>query len=71
MPLHIPIAVNVLPEQVGMPQTVPLDWLEQAPLPSHLPVWPQGGCAIHMLCGSLAPGPTLAQLPALPPTLQA
>jgi hypothetical protein len=62
--------VNVLPEQVATPQTVPLDWFEHIPLPSHLPVWPQGGCAGHMLWGSLAPGATLAQLPALLPTLQ-
>jgi hypothetical protein len=43
----------------------------QAPAPSHAPVLPQGGLAVQRPCGSATPVPTAAQLPALPPTLQA
>ena len=63
--------MNVEPTQVAVPQAtaVPPSW--HLPAPSQAPVSPQGGLGTQRLCGSGVLAGTLAQLPALPVTLQA
>jgi hypothetical protein len=70
-PLQCETGVNVAPVQVAVPHEteVPPAW--QCPAPSQAPVKPQGGLGVHWLCGSGVLAATLAQLPALPVTLQA
>jgi hypothetical protein len=41
----------------------------QAPLPSHVPVNPQGGVAVQPPCGSMSPAGTGWHMPATPATL--
>jgi len=53
------------------PHCIEADASSQVPAPSHAPVLPQGGLAVQRAWGSAAPAPTLAHMPALPPTLQA
>jgi hypothetical protein len=71
VPLQWDTGVNVDPTQVAVPHdtTVPPGW--HLPAPSQAPVLPQGGLGVQRLCGSGALAGTLAQLPALPVTLQA
>jgi hypothetical protein len=57
--------------QVWLPQLTFVLACWQAPAPLHTPVLPQGGLAVQPPCGSAPPGATLAQVPALPETLQA
>jgi hypothetical protein len=70
-PLQCAIAVNVEPVQDAAAQVtlVPPSW--HWPAPSQAPVSPQGGLAGQRPCGSGVLAATLAQLPALPVTLQA
>jgi hypothetical protein len=63
--------VNVDPVQEAVPQETPVPPCWQRPAPSQAPVLPQGGAAGHPPCGSVVLAATLAQLPALPVTLQA
>ena len=51
------------------PQIVPAAVGRQAPLPSQVPLNPQGGAAAQPPCGSIAPAATGLQAPALPVTL--
>jgi hypothetical protein len=71
LPLQWEIGVKVDPLQLWVPQevAVPASW--HAPAPLQAPVLPQGGLVAHRPCGSSALAATGAQLPALPPTLQA
>jgi len=60
------------PLHVAAPQAVPAARTAQAPA-RHIPVWPQGDCALAAQTpwGSGVPSLTARQVPTLPPTLQA
>src|SRR5262245_58665643 len=51
-PLQLPIGVNVDPVQEAAPQLVVGAAFRQAPLPSQVPLNPQGGFAMQPPCGS-------------------
>jgi hypothetical protein len=51
------------------PQIVPAAIGRHAPLPSQVPLNPQGGVGAQPPCGSIAPAATGLQAPALPVTL--
>ena len=70
-PLQCETGVKVDPVQLALPHdtAVPPSW--QWPTPSQAPVLPQGALGVQRLCGSGVLADTLAQLPALPGTLQA
>ena len=58
-PSQAPIGVSVEPLQVAVPQLVPSAPLRQAPLPSQVPSFPQGGLvAAQEPCGSVFPAGT-------------
>lgn len=65
------MGVKVDPLQVAVPQETPVPPSWHWPAPSQAPVLPQGALGVHRLCGSGVLADTLAQLPALPGTLQA
>jgi hypothetical protein len=69
VPVQRETIVSVEPEHVCVPQgtVVAASW--HAPAPLQAPVLPHGGLATQRL--SSVPLPTLAQLPALAPTLHA
>src|SRR6185312_482809 len=69
-PLQCEMGVNVAPVQLALPHdtAVPPSW--QWPAPSQAPVLPQGALGVQRLCGSGVLAESLAQLPALPATLQ-
>lgn len=68
-PSHAPIGVDVEPLQEAVPQDVPAAIIRQAPVPSQVPLVPQGGAAWQRPWGSAAPAGTGVQAPALPVTL--
>ena len=70
-PLQCPIGVKVEPLQLTDPQLVPLCAFLQAPVPSQVPLKPQGGLAVQPPCGSISPLRTGVQRPANIGTLQA
>jgi hypothetical protein len=61
--LHVAGSVAVPFEHDAGPHAVPADACWQAPLPSHRPLLPQGGCGAQSPVGSLIPATTLAQVP--------
>jgi len=63
--------VNVDPEQEAVPHETEVAASAQAPAPLQAPVLPHGGLGVQRLIGSAVPTGTLAQLPALVPTLHA
>jgi hypothetical protein len=63
--------VNVEPEQDAVPHDTVVAASAQAPAPLQAPVLPHGGAGVQRFIGSVVPTGTLAQLPALAPTLQA
>jgi hypothetical protein len=67
--LQFETGVNVDPVHDGVPQDTEVAACVHAPAPLHTPVLPQGGLAAQPL--SAVPDATLAQEPALAPTLQA
>jgi len=69
-PLQLPTGVNVDPLHEAVPQLVVVGPLRQAPLPSHLPLNPQGGFGVQPPCGSIWSAPTGLHIPAMPVTLQ-
>jgi hypothetical protein len=71
MPLQFPAGVKLEPVQEAVPQEVVAGCFLQAPVPSHLPVLPQGGATAQRPCGSCALSGTFAHIPALPVTLHA
>jgi hypothetical protein len=57
--------------QVALPQLVPTPALAHSPLPSHVPLLPQGGLLVAQPpCGSMLPAATGWQDPGLPVRLQ-
>ena len=70
-PVQWETGVNVDPVQEAVPHATPVPPCWQWPAPSQAPVLPHGGAAAHPPCGSVVLAATLAQLPALPATLQA
>jgi hypothetical protein len=71
VPVQWERAVYIVPLQEAEPQVVAAGAKLQAPSPSHLPSWPQGGLATQRSCGSAPVAGIGWQLPALPATLQA
>ncbi len=77
MPLPSQLPSGTLLDPVHMasaaPQLVPTAALAQLPVPSQVPLLPQGALLLPTQppCGSAAPAETFAQVPALPVTLQA
>ena len=69
LPSQLPTGIAVDPVQDTVPQLVPAGIGRHAPLPSQVPLNPQGGLAAHPPCGSIAPAGTGRQVPALPATL--
>ena len=69
LPLQLPTPVKVEPLQLAVPQLVLAGAFLHAPLPSHLPVNPQGGLAWQPPCGSISSAPTGWHVPASPATL--
>jgi hypothetical protein len=67
--LQLPTDVKVDPLHEAAPQLVVVAALRQAPLPSHLPVNPQGGVGVQPPCGSISSLPTGLHIPAMPATL--
>ena len=63
--------MNVDPEQEAVPHETEVAASAQAPAPLQAPVLPHGGLGVQRLIGSAVPTGTLAQLPALVPTLHA
>jgi hypothetical protein len=63
--------VYIVPLHEADPQVADDGVKLQAPRPSHLPSWPQGGLATQRAWGSAPVAGTGWQLPALPATLQA
>ncbi len=70
-PVQWETGVNVEPVQDAVPHATPVPPCWQWPAPSQAPVLPHGGAAAQPPCGSVVLAVTLAQLPALPVTLQA
>ena len=68
-PSHLPTGVDVDPLHDAVPQIVPAGIGWHAPLPSQVPLNPQGGAGVQPPCGSIAPAGTGLQAPALPVTL--
>jgi len=68
-PSQAPAGVDVDPLHDAVPQLVPRGVGRQAPLPSHVPLKPQGGAGRQPPCGSIAPTATGLQVPADPATL--
>jgi len=68
-PLQLPTGVSVDPLHEAVPQLVVVGPLRQAPLPSHLPLNPQGGFGVQPPCGSISSAPTGLHIPAMPATL--
>ena len=68
-PLQLPAGVSVDPLHEAVPQLVVVGPLRQAPLPSHLPLNPQGGFGVQPPCGSISSAPTGLHIPAMPATL--
>ena len=64
-PEQVGAGVKVVPVQVAVPQVTLTAACVQTPAPLQVPVFPQGGAAVHCPTGAAAPGPTNAQLPAL------
>ena len=64
-----PPALSVDPLHEAAPQAVPAGIHPHAPLPSQVPLKPQGGAAAQPPCGSIAPAGTGLQRPAFPATL--
>lgn len=64
-------AVKVDPEHDGGRHWRVLDCCVQAPAPLQVPVFPQGGAAVHCVPGAGVPAGSGAQLPGWPLTLQA
>ena len=62
---------KVEPMHDAVPQLTPALACWQEPLPSQLPVLPQGSCGVQRACGSASPDVTFEHAPALPWTLQA
>jgi len=73
LPVQCETGVKVEPVQEAEPQETLVLAFWQCPAPSQAPVFPHGKLALgaHWPCGSLLLAATLAQLPALLPTLQA
>jgi len=69
-PSQAPIGVDVDPVHDAVPQAVPIAMNRQAPVPSQVPLVPQGGEGWQRPWGSAAPEGTGVQAPALPVTLQ-
>jgi hypothetical protein len=67
--LQLPTGVDVDPLQEASPQLVAAGSFRQAPLPSHLPVKPQGGLGAQPPCGSMSSAGTKWHVPARPATL--
>ena len=63
--------MNVEPEQDAVPHETEVAASAQAPAPLQAPVLPHGGAGVQRFAGSVVPTGTLAQLPALVPTLHA
>ena len=63
--------MNVEPEQDAVPHETEVAASAQAPAPLQAPVLPHGGLTVQRLPGSVIPAGTLAQLPAVVPTLHA
>ena len=70
VPSQLPVGVDVDPLHDDAPQIVPAAIGRQAPLPSQVPLNPQGGAGAQPPCGSIAPAAIGLQAPALPVTLQ-
>ena len=72
LPSQAPIGVSVDPLQVAVPQLVPTAAFAHWPLPSQVPLLPQGWLALDPQppCGSMLPAETGEQVPALPDELQ-
>jgi hypothetical protein len=70
-PSHAPTGVAVDPLHDAVPHAVPAAMNRQAPVPSQVPLNPQGGAGAQPPCGSAAPARTGVHAPALPPTLHA
>jgi hypothetical protein len=71
VPLQRETGVNVEPEQDAVPHETVVAASAQAPAPLQAPVLPHGGAGVQRFPGSVTPTGTLAQLPALVPTLHA
>src|SRR5262245_31756604 len=71
LPSHDPTGVSVDPMHDAAPQAVPAAMKPHAPLPSQVPLNPQGGADRQPPCGSIAPAGTGRQAPAPPGTLHA
>src|SRR5579871_1607264 len=72
-PSQAPTGVSVEAVQAAAPQLVPTAMFAQWPVPSQVPLLPQGELLLPVQppCGSAALAETLVQVPALPITLQA
>jgi hypothetical protein len=68
-PSHAPTGIPVEPLHDAPPQVVPAAIDRHAPLPSQVPLKPQGGASGQPPCGSIPPAGTGAQVPADPTTL--
>jgi len=68
-PSQAPTGVDVEPVHDAVPQLVPTGIDRQAPVPSHVPLNPQGGAGRQPPCASIAPTGTGWQVPAAPATL--
>jgi len=68
-PLQLPTGVSVDPLHEAVPQLVVVGPFRQAPLPSHLPLKPQGGFGVQPPWGSISSAPTGLHIPAMPVTL--
>jgi|SRR6266540_3279937 len=67
LPLHCETCDSVDPVHVVVPQATELAACVQAPAPLHVPVFPQGGLAVH--AESELPAGASAHVPRLPATL--
>src|SRR5215831_88219 len=72
LPLQVPAGVSVEPLQVSVPQLVPTSTNAHWPLPSQVPLLPQGWLLLTAQppCGSALPAATGWQAPGLPERLQ-
>lgn len=68
-PSQAPTGVDVDPLHDAVPQVVPAAIGRQAPVPSQVPLKPQGGAGRQPPCGSIAPTGTGLHVPADPATL--
>jgi hypothetical protein len=67
--LQLPAAMNVDPLHDAVPQLVVAAAFWHAPLPSHLPLNPQGGLGAQPPCGSISSAVTGWHAPPSPATL--